>query len=1846
MTKNLRSGFTKILVSLAMVLFILSNVKVMDAQPSNYCVPDRTGIPSYYSYYLCYIDQYPQYNGFYHAYFTKVELVNNSSNEVSFERTSDNDGCYIFTEVEGEVSVGQSYDLNTTRIQSYYWGNYGMYNSVRCFIDFNIDGDFLDPGEMLYQGDYPDNDSWWGRVTANQEINYTFKFDVAADNPMGKARLRLMTSYYYPRYNYSYWNNPCMNGYYSTWRGGSSYNYGETEDYIVDFTLAVKSSFPDQNDILIAGENYNGETRTWRGDPYYYERPFVEFGSPQVAGTIMNYQIVGPLPSTNVVYTALSNSDDSDIDVGGSSATYTIYNSEGTSSPNGDGAFISQNGGVYRLDITINIPGAVERTVYRTFTVSWDNDMSTREISSPRTSQAPKFFKYLRGNTISVSGWFQNVGLNEVTEFDAAARIYDSNGDLFQEFSYNYDSNDPNVSPLAAGTKVEVDFGTVRIFDVGIYTIEMCSDLLSAVDQEEYNDCIPRSDGGDYEFEVTYEIQLMANRIINPPDGDILIGSRPIRPRAEFKNVGIGDASDVPAVMWVTDSNGDEVYRSDIIIQDIPSGKYNTITVEFARMELRESGIYTVCIEVSAEDDPIDDDNRLCTGFTVEAGLSGTYTVGITRPGSRNFETIDDAMNALYLRGLAGSAVFEFTDANYSVTSDVADYPAWDFGSRIIGLGPDAETGEINSITWRASNARSLQRGGVTITMNTSSGVGVRFGQTVNPANQYAIYNSFNDISNANSAGYINFDGGNQRSLRFVINSGSAGFAAPFFLGAGTNNISIQRCLIENGNLNLACKSTLPLITYDPQLGFVFQPDTSIVGNFVDGYSAGIVIRPIILPLIETGFQSLDTLVAMNNTITGNEISDFGYGVVSLGYGPLFLNGHAQWKRFYNEGNLVQGNTIYDVCRAGVFMGYEENSSVIGNRIYNVGGSNEVAAAGVIIGGQSQGELLGYNNIGINVSGNEISGLTSNAKLAGILIEQTRTSYQDAIETVVHFPNVDENMHITNNVIWGFTPTSADADRAGIMIYTERDPNGGYTDARFPEYWTTGDQVVNNTIFVNSDGGLINTGELTGIGISHSNNTQIINNAIAILDNDLDLSSNVAAGIFYQGHEIANVDGLISDRNAIWFDNSRSNAAVYRYVEMEGDAVVEMGSRNEFTSIDQWQLWTGSDQNSVFGNFTQDLSYQGSSPQSLRINQDPEPPLGSILDNRGDRISWLEDDIDENLRGSAGQRYDIGAEEFNGRMYVMDLEVVGIPTPGNYKSSNGQFSDAEYVMTKAPVEITTRIRNNGSLQANGIEVTVRVYLENPDGNFEATPAFTETITTDIPSTESVDASFFLADGMNFDWMPQTFGDLRGSVPAYTVPNRFSTMEANVTPRYRIDISIESDQQNANNTGSKVVRFYLERSDLRLIVSAENSMTVGSTDQDELAGNLNYDAVMTGLFNTDWYNDINAGRVNIDVFDRLGWEPRAVNYSNYRTMFWSDGDDKPMTRQQIIDIQDYLAIGSPAEKRSLLTGSQEMVREANGNDFSMNTLRAVNVDPGNPMGLGISNDGNSVIGMRVSRDHERFIAATGVANDAEPYCGLMSVQGVGPGIAGVAFNYTTTDPSISETTMGVSTTTLAINVVHLGVDWRHFADMEDIVRGLFDYVEQHGGVIVPVELLSFDADRIGSEVALTWTTATEYNSSRFDVEKALEGSGFAKINEVQAAGNSSVDNDYGPIFDSDVEMGNTYVYRLKMIDLDGEFDYSPERVVTMTSEGGVIVLSDVYPMPATADSKVDYFVSGSQEVVIDMFDIRGNKVAELVNAMASGSKILNLELDGLSSGSYTIVLRAGDVTLTRSFNYVK
>ena len=187
--------------------------------------------------------------------------------------------------------------------------------------------------------------------------------------------------------------------------------------------------------------------------------------------------------------------------------------------------------------------------------------------------------------------------------------------------------------------------------------------------------------------------------------------------------------------------------------------------------------------------------------------------------------------------------------------------------------------------------------------------------------------------------------------------------------------------------------------------------------------------------------------------------------------------------------------------------------------------------------------------------------------------------------------------------------------------------------------------------------------------------------------------------------------------------------------------------------------------------------------------------------------------------------------------------------------------------------------------------------------------------------------------------------------------------------------------------------------------------------------------------------------------------------------------------------------------------------------------------------------------------------------------------------------------------------------------------------------------LPVELASFISAVSGNEVTLNWTTLKEINNAGFDIERKLSvTSDWTKAGFVEGHGTVTGSNEYS--FTETVSSGK-YNYRLKQIDVNGNFEYfnlSNEVVVGIPESYS---LSQNYPNPFNPSTKINYSIKEEGNVNITLYNIYGKEVAVILNEnRTAGFYNLQFNSSGLSSGVYFYKIISGNFTDTKRMTLVK
>jgi hypothetical protein len=172
--------------------------------------------------------------------------------------------------------------------------------------------------------------------------------------------------------------------------------------------------------------------------------------------------------------------------------------------------------------------------------------------------------------------------------------------------------------------------------------------------------------------------------------------------------------------------------------------------------------------------------------------------------------------------------------------------------------------------------------------------------------------------------------------------------------------------------------------------------------------------------------------------------------------------------------------------------------------------------------------------------------------------------------------------------------------------------------------------------------------------------------------------------------------------------------------------------------------------------------------------------------------------------------------------------------------------------------------------------------------------------------------------------------------------------------------------------------------------------------------------------------------------------------------------------------------------------------------------------------------------------------------------------------------------------------------------------------------------LPVELTLFEAEKQAGGVQLSWSTATEISNDFFSLERSEDGRVFNEIGVISGAGNSTEPLDY-TYFDKEPAIGFNY-YRLRQVDYDGAFEYSPIRSVWFDAEQTEV---SVYPNPVEGNLfTISFLTNQATELRLELIDLSGKRLSEQIWEVEKGLNVMPFPLDNLPSGIYWLRFNDG------------
>ncbi|MBD2716341.1 T9SS type A sorting domain-containing protein [Microvirga sp. STR05] len=246
------------------------------------------------------------------------------------------------------------------------------------------------------------------------------------------------------------------------------------------------------------------------------------------------------------------------------------------------------------------------------------------------------------------------------------------------------------------------------------------------------------------------------------------------------------------------------------------------------------------------------------------------------------------------------------------------------------------------------------------------------------------------------------------------------------------------------------------------------------------------------------------------------------------------------------------------------------------------------------------------------------------------------------------------------------------------------------------------------------------------------------------------------------------------------------------------------------------------------------------------------------------------------------------------------------------------------------------------------------------------------------------------------------------------------------------------------------------------------------------------------------------------------------------------------------------------------------------------------------------------------------------SDATPYDPGNNVYGNGSNINGnfVVF-------ASSATTAVITGLNPNVNYFFFGFEYNN-----DQVLGAENFKTPNLPITVqlplPVELVSFTAQLRNGKVNLEWVTASEKNNRGFEVQRSQNGQQFSTVSYKEGRGTTTARTTYTDV-DNQPLPGLSY-YRLKQIDTDGKFVYSPAVIV----KNAGLTEASFYPNPTSGKLTILLPQAANAAALrVQILDLTGRLVREETLPVTG-----ELDLSALQAGTYMVTVGSGDQKVTR------
>lgn len=177
--------------------------------------------------------------------------------------------------------------------------------------------------------------------------------------------------------------------------------------------------------------------------------------------------------------------------------------------------------------------------------------------------------------------------------------------------------------------------------------------------------------------------------------------------------------------------------------------------------------------------------------------------------------------------------------------------------------------------------------------------------------------------------------------------------------------------------------------------------------------------------------------------------------------------------------------------------------------------------------------------------------------------------------------------------------------------------------------------------------------------------------------------------------------------------------------------------------------------------------------------------------------------------------------------------------------------------------------------------------------------------------------------------------------------------------------------------------------------------------------------------------------------------------------------------------------------------------------------------------------------------------------------------------------------------------------------------------------------IPVTLIDFKASKNSDNIVLQWQATRESNFKQYQIERSSNGVDFTVIGSTNGQNLSNYH-----FIDNQLPSVKAVYYRLKLVDVDGKFNYSKTVAIRLNGFSGAFT----YPNPTTGQLTVQLQNPLVEKTVLAISDVTGRMIKQL--SIPARQSTIQIDASTLPVGRYFIKILGQETIINQTFNVVR